>query len=273
MAEEDPENSDIDNANLKFLSWAGYLEDLIARWSDNALSYAWLHNKAEAKYRKLNYAFTIPIVILSTVVGTINVGMNSIFPANLIQYGQLTIGGVGIFTGILGTLQNFFKYAQLSEAHRNAAIQWHKFHRALKTELALEAICRRNAGEFFRTSKAELDRLLDSSPYIPGDVVDKYTKQNNIELPDVIGNLQKTLVFRGGLRLSPKKESPYRQTSVVTPTSADDSFIKISRDSRGDTDLTLTNNPLSNLNTDQSISISDLSKVQTIVNSAKLVNK
>ena len=245
----DKDDSDMDNANLKFLTWAGYLEDLIARWSDNALSYAWLHNKAEAKYRKLNYAFTIPIVILSTVVGTINVGMNSIFPANLIQYGQISIGGVGIFTGILGTLQNFFKYAQLSEAHRNAAIQWHKYHRSLKTELALEAICRRNAGEFFRASKAELDRLLDSSPYVPSDVVQRYISENSIELPDVIGNLQKTLVFRGGLRLSPKKEnfSPKRTDGMFNG----DSFIKISRDMQDE--LKLSPNVLSNIDIDKSI--------------------
>jgi len=238
MIDETTDESDIDNANLKYLTWAGYLEDLMAKWSDNALSYAWLHNKAEAKYRKLNYAFTIPIVILSTVVGTINVGMNSLFPPNLIQVGNIIIGGLGIFTGILGTLQNFFKYAQLSEAHRNAAIQWHKFHRTLKTELALEAVCRRNAGEFFRSSKAELDRLLDSSPYIPTDVVNKYAEENTIELPDVIGNLQKTMVFRGGMRLSPKlNRSP---TSINTKT--DDNFIKISRDMKN---IELTPNPLS----------------------------
>ena len=233
---EETDESDIDNANLKFLTWAGYLEDLMAKWSDNALSYAWLHNKAEAKYRKLNYSFTIPIVILSTIVGTINVGINSLFPPNLIQLGNIIIGGLGLFTGILGTLQNFFKYAQLSEAHRNSAIQWHKFHRMLKTELALESVCRRNAGEFFRSSKAELDRLLDSSPYIPGDVVERYIQENTIELPDVIGNLQKTMVFRGGLRLSPKMSTSPKKTPEK-----DDNFIKISRD------MDLTPNPLNRI--------------------------
>lgn len=221
MSNED--NSDIDNENLKFLTWAGYLEDLIAKWSDNALSYAWLHTKAEGKYRKLNYAFTIPIVVLSTLTGTVNIGMKSLFPNNLETYGQIGIGGLGIFTGILGTLQNFFKYAQLSEAHRNAAIQWHKFHRSLKTELSLESICRRNAGEFFRSAKAELDRLLDSSPYIPSDIVERYIMENNIDLPDVIGNLQKTLVFRGGIRMSPKKQTtPSNSQSQTLP-----SFIRV----------------------------------------------
>jgi hypothetical protein len=264
---EDNDTSEADNANLKFLTWAGYLEDLIAKWSDNALSYAWLHNKAEAKYRKLNYSFTIPIVILSTLVGTINVGMNSLFPENMVKYGQITIGGVGIFTGILGTLQNFFKYAQLSEAHRNVAIQWHKFHRSLKTELALESICRRSAGEFFRSSKSELDRLLDSSPYIPSDIVQRYLEENNIELPDVIGNLQKTLVFRGGMRLSPKNESPYQAPSPTQKTTPNEAFVKISRDSLSNQ---LSSNALykrtNTINESLNLSEDDVNQVKNIVN-------
>jgi len=198
-------------ANLQYMTWTTYLEDLMSNWSDNALSYAWLNSQAEHKYRMLNYMFTIPIVILSTVVGTINVGMNSLFPANLVQYGQIGIGGIGIFTGILGTLQNFFKYAQLSEAHRSCAIHWHKFYRLLKTELALEAICRKPAGEFFRAAKAEMDRLLDSSPFIPEDIISQYNERHNtVELPEIIGDLKSTSVYRGGMRMSPKQTPLFR---------------------------------------------------------------
>jgi len=206
--ETDTSSSSSVEENLKFLSWTIYLEDLISNWADNALSYSWLNLHSEIKYRRLNYMFTIPIVILSTIVGTINVGMNSLFPQNLVQYGQIGTGSIGIFTGILGTLQNFFKYAQLSEAHRSIAISWHKFYRHLKTELALEAMCRKPAGEFFRASKAEMDRLLDSSPYIPSDVIKEYINKNEtVELPEIIGNLKSTGVFRGGLRLSPKQDN------------------------------------------------------------------
>jgi hypothetical protein len=263
------EDNSLDNENLKYLSWAGYLEDLIAKWSDNALSYAWLHNKAEAKYRKLNYSFTIPIVVLSTLTGTINVGMSSLFPADKIQYGQIAIGGLGIFTGILGTLQNFFKYAQLSEAHRNSAIQWHKFHRALKTELSLESICRRNAGEFFRSSKAELDRLLDSSPYIPSDVVQKYIAENDIDLPDVIGNLQKTLVFRGGIRMSPKKSSS--PTQSLQGIQIEPNFIKINGDSPINRQNTFKNPSqyMKNFEDKVSSEINELEKLGNLANNIK----
>jgi len=220
MSDEKDDNESVDD-NLKFMTWSSYLEDLLSNWSDNALSYAWLNLHAETKYRRLNYMFTIPIVILSTIVGTINVGMSSLFPPNLIQYGQIGTGTIGIFTGILGTLQNFFKYAQLSEAHRSVAISWHKFYRQLKTELSLESMCRKPAGEFFRAAKSEMDRLLDSSPYIPSDIIRKYLNNNtnNIELPEIIGELKTTQVYRGGYRFSPKMSPKKGETS--------ENFIKI----------------------------------------------
>lgn len=212
-------SSDVDE-NLKFMVWTSYLEDLISNWADNALSYSWLNLQSEGKYRRLNYMFTIPIVILSTIVGTINVGMNSLFPSDLVQYGQIGIGAVGIFTGILGTLQNFFKYAQLSEAHRSCAIHWHKFYRQLKTELSLEAVCRKPAGEFFRSAKAEMDRLLDSSPYIPSDIIRQYLeKHDTVELPEIIGNLKTTTVYRGGLRMSPKPSGGNSPINTISSTS------------------------------------------------------
>lgn len=207
---ETDSNSSIDE-NLKFLTWTTYLEDLISNWADNALSYSWLNLHAEIKYRRLNYMFTIPIIILSTIVGTVNVAMSSLFPASMIQYGQIGTGSIGLFTGILGTLQNFFKYAQLSEAHRSIAISWHKFYRHLKTELALEAMCRKPAGEFFRAAKAEMDKLLDGSPYIPSDIINAYISKHDVELPEIIGSLKSTQVYRGGMRSSPKqspKENP-----------------------------------------------------------------
>lgn len=185
--------------NLKNLEWTDNLEALLARWSDEALSYAWLHVKSESKFRKLNYTFTIPIVVLSTLTGSINLAMSSLVPPQYNSLGNLVTGALSIFTGILGTLLNFFKYAQVSESHRNASVQWHKFYRNLKTELALERICRKSAPTFYTTAKSEMERLLDSSPHIPGEITQKYREKVNIEveLPDIIGDLHRTRVFRG----------------------------------------------------------------------------
>lgn len=198
-AQSQASSSAASDDNLKNLEWTDNLETLMSKWSDEALSYAWLHVKAESKFRKLNYGFTIPIVVLSTLTGSINLAMSSMIPAQYATLGNLATGGLSIFTGILGTLLNFFKYAQTSEAHRNASVQWHKFYRNIKTELALDRICRKPAPSFYISSKNEMDRLLDSSPNIPSEITQKYKERTNIEidLPDIIGDLHRTKVFRG----------------------------------------------------------------------------
>lgn len=184
--------------NLKNLEWTPNVEALLAQWSDEALSYAWLHLKSEKKYRKLNYSFTIPIVVLSTLTGSINLAMSSMIPADYNHIGNLVTGGMSIFTGILGTLLNFFKYAQISESHRNAALQWHKFYRLVKTELALQRSCRKAAPTFYATAKLDMDRLLESSPNIPSEIVQKFEElsRRDVDLPDIIGPLRRTNVYQ-----------------------------------------------------------------------------
>ena len=47
--------------------WTLEQEELLAEWAEKAACYRWLHNKSEKQYRCRNYAFTIPVIILSTL--------------------------------------------------------------------------------------------------------------------------------------------------------------------------------------------------------------
>jgi len=148
-----------------YVSWeGGYLEKLMEKWGDDAQLRVKMHTNAERRNRCLHYSFTIPIVLLSIIGGTLNIGMNTIFSANVVSYVQLALGGSGILVGLMGTVQNIFKYERLCESHRSAAAQWNRFYRNIRTILALDRSCRRNVSEFFRSAKSEMDRLVDSSP-------------------------------------------------------------------------------------------------------------
>lgn len=153
-----------------YVSWeGGYLEKLMEKWSDDAAARVIAHTKAERRNRCLHYSFTIPIVLISMIAGTLNIGMNTIFSSNYISYVQLALGGSGILVGLMETVQNIFKYEKLCESHRLASAQWSRFHRNLRTILALDKSCRRNVSEFFRSAKSEMDRLVDSSPSLSED--------------------------------------------------------------------------------------------------------
>jgi hypothetical protein len=148
------------------------LEILVAEWADKAACYRWMHEKTEAIYGRYNMYFTIPVIILSTLTGTANFGVDSLLPdPSYSKYASAIIGGVSILTGIISTVANFLRYAQGSEAHRVAGVSWGKFQRFISTELSLHPNERMDAMSFLKTARVELDRLIEQSPTIPQKVI------------------------------------------------------------------------------------------------------
>ena len=57
------------------------------------------------------------------------VGMDSFVPQESKAMASAIVGGVNIFAGIVSTLQNFLKVAELMEGHRIAGVSWGKLQR------------------------------------------------------------------------------------------------------------------------------------------------
>ena len=104
--------------------WTEECEALLAEWSEKASCYRWLHGRCEKSYKSWYYCFSIPVIILSTLTGAANVGMDSFVPAESKSMASAIVGGVNIFAGIISTLQNFLKVAELMEAHRIAGVSY-----------------------------------------------------------------------------------------------------------------------------------------------------
>jgi hypothetical protein len=181
------------------LQWSETTEQLLVGWADIATCYKWLHDQSYRMFEKKNFSFSIPIIILSTVTGTLSVGMNSIVPEEWVHTAQIAVGGINIFTGIISTLQNFFHYAQLSEAHLNAGIGWSKLQRNIAIELSVDRKFRKDADTFIRVCRADYDRLLEQSPTVPDKIINlfKTTFKKNKELirPDICDHLQHLTVY------------------------------------------------------------------------------
>lgn len=174
--------------------WSKEQEKLLAEWSEKAQCYRWLHSHAERQYRNGNFSFTIPIIIMSTLTGSANFAVDSYVPSQYHQYAQVTIGAVNILAGILSTLQNFLRYAESNEAHRNASITWSKFGRNIRIELSLSRIRRKNASDFLKIYRSEYNRLLEQSPLIPKSTLRKFKKlfkNNNIYQPDICTGIER----------------------------------------------------------------------------------
>ncbi len=181
--------------------WQREQEELMADWADIAACYRWLHSRSEKKYNRYNMGMTIPVIILSTLTGTANFGMGSLFGDDTkgAKNATLAVGGISLIAGLLTTLNNFLRFAQQSESNRVASIAWGKFQRLLAIELAIAPLDRTVAQDFLKMCRNELDRLIEQSPQVPDSILEEFQKKfgavKNLRKPDICGDIQHTHIY------------------------------------------------------------------------------
>lgn len=179
--------------------WTDECETLLAEWSEKASCYRWLHGRSEKNYQKWYYGFSIPVIILSTLTGAANVGMDSFVPAESKSIASAIVGGVNIFAGIVSTLQNFLKVAELMEGHRIAGVSWGKLQRNIAIELALDPKRRVLQTDFLKLSRAEYDRLIEAGPIVDDGIIAQFNKKfKNYEVskPSICNGLDKCNIYK-----------------------------------------------------------------------------
>jgi hypothetical protein len=182
--------------------WTHEQEELVAQWSDIASCYRWLHTRTESLFSSYNMGISIPVIILSTLTGTVNVGLGSIVgnDEEKQKFANLGVGAVSILAGILSTLGNFFKFAQLTEANKTAALAWGKFQRLAAIEMALHPTDRIDSIEFIKMGRNELDRLIEQSPAIPDKIIAEFERKfgsiESLKKPDICNHIEHTMVYQ-----------------------------------------------------------------------------
>ena len=79
---ENPFKINDGKSKKKSSMWSHEQEILLAEWAEKAACFRWLHSKAEIKYESSHYRFSIPIIVLSTLSGTANFGIDSVAPTS-----------------------------------------------------------------------------------------------------------------------------------------------------------------------------------------------
>jgi hypothetical protein len=158
------------NANVirgKYDTWKPEHNEILAEWADKAMCYRWLHFRSYQKYNRYNIAFTVPVIIISTLTGTANFAIGS----TKVYYASLIIGSFNIIAGIVSTIQHFLKISELNEGHKVASLSWDKFYRNIKMELRKNPDDRMSVVHMLKIYKEEYDRLMEISPIIDDDIL------------------------------------------------------------------------------------------------------
>ena len=185
----------------RFLNgWCKEHERLMAEWSDISVCYRWIHDQAEKYHHIRSLWINLPVIILSTLGGTANFGIQSLFSDDTIKkYASFGIGGISLLAGLLTTVGNYLRFAQLEEAHRVASIAWGKFQRLIAIELALHPNERMDALDFLKVCRVDLDRLIEQAPPIPKSCINKFSVKfgsiKDLKKPDICGALEHTHIF------------------------------------------------------------------------------
>jgi hypothetical protein len=182
--------------------WTTDHEDILIEWADKAMCYRWLHSRSHAMYSKLNYIYTIPVIIISTLTGTANFAQERV-PLAYQGYFGMIVGFFNILAGIITTIQQFLKITQLNEAHRVSSIAWDKFYRNIKIEIARHPDERMDVNQIIKMSKEEFDRLIETCPDIPDQIINEFKivfkgnfEYSEIVKPELCGQLVSTERYR-----------------------------------------------------------------------------
>ena len=178
--------------------WHPQQEMLLQEWAEISSGYRWLHDNSYRKYKRQSLAFTIPVIVMSTVTGTANFAQSS-FPESIQHIVPMFIGMLNLFAAIITTICQFLKTNELMEGNRVASINFGKLNRNITVELNLPHQERTNMGaDFLRTCQGEFDRLVEQAPVIPREVLKMYTqtfKDGNFSKPE-INHINKVRVFQ-----------------------------------------------------------------------------
>tara|TARA_Y100001970_G_scaffold289105_1_gene418424 strand:+ start:2149 stop:3237 length:1089 start_codon:yes stop_codon:yes gene_type:complete len=194
----DSSDNEENKQNVKRSFWKEEEEKLLEEWADKAQCYQWMHLKAHEKYRKKNTWFTIPVIILSTITGTANFAQDR-FGEEHKDLVVMSIGSLNIIAGVITTISQYLKIAELNESHRVASLSWGKFYRNVKTELTKHPLDRMGPFEMLKICKEEYDRLLEISPLIPKKITEQFNrvfkKVTDVIRPEIIETLRPTKAF------------------------------------------------------------------------------
>jgi hypothetical protein len=175
--------------------WSPECEELLADWSEIASCYSWLHNYSQRKYRKKYHSLQIPVIILSTLTGVSSFATEGYVPDSFKQTFTAFVGSLNILAGILGTLLSFLRYSEIYESHRISSIAWSKLSRTIEIELSLHDQKRKKCTDFLKVARAEYDNLLESSPMIDQDIINRFNqkfegKYENVTRPLIVNGLK-----------------------------------------------------------------------------------
>ena len=184
--------------SLKRITWSEQLEAYFKTTGEKAYGYGLLHKQCEKLYTFRTTIIDLPVIILSTICGTLSIGNASLFGTENEKVASMAIGGLSLCVGVINTIGSYFSWAKRAEAHKISSIEYQKLFRFLSVELSLPRDERMACKDLLKTVRETYERLQEIAPLIPQKVLiefrKKYKKYSNIAKPSEINGLESIMI-------------------------------------------------------------------------------
>jgi hypothetical protein len=149
------------------------VEELYASWHRRVAAAEHGHRLMADRLRRRYLLLGIPVVVLTTLVGTSAFASISKAQGNSIQGLEidpdivlLAVGTISVLAAVLSSLQTFLRYATRAEGHRIAALRYETLRRDMATTLALPREARGQPDRDLGSARQRMDRYAKESPTI-----------------------------------------------------------------------------------------------------------
>ena len=193
------------------VSWNASLEEYFSEQGEQAHGLSLLHKQAESLYAHRRTFIELPVIAVSSITGFLSVGSSSMFSGQE-TISSIVLGILSLTVSVLQTIGTYFGWAKRSEGHRISSIQYARLHRHLKIEMGLPRDERQSPGDLLKYVRDTIDRLQETSPLLPPEVVAEYKKKyasvTDISHPPETNGLEKVTVYHENpLRVAPSSPS------------------------------------------------------------------
>lgn len=183
------------------IRWSDKLEEYFAATGEKAHCLSWVHKRSEALYSYRRTWIDLPCIVGSGIIAFLNAGSGSMFNGDM-QTASVALGVGSLTVGILNTLGTYFSWSKRTEGHRISSIHYAKLYRFLAVELSLPREERLNPYNLLKYVKDQYDRLAETSPMLPPEVIKefqmRFAHETEISKPEEANGLEKIIVFREG---------------------------------------------------------------------------
>jgi len=183
------------------ITWTPYLEKYFADTGERAICLSVLHQNSEAVYSRRRNFISLPAIVLSGVIGFGSVGSTTMFQGQT-ELASIILGIMSLFVSMLQSVESFFQWSKRAENHRLSGISYAKLHRFIAVEMRLPQKERIRATDFLKMVKDTYDRLQETSPAFPNQVVADFKnkfnvpKYNRISFPPEANGLEHIIIYR-----------------------------------------------------------------------------